>query len=82
MIPRSLLRGQPIAFDQVLVGDVIDTYDPIKGDQSRFHRRLNQVVKSAPSQGVLGGCDIYTDYDMICRHLGLWIQLRRRGGHR
>lgn len=72
MIPRGLLPGTPIAFDDVQEGDVIDTYSPDKGERSRFHKRLNQTVLEAFS------CDLHTDYDMICRNLGLWIQLRRR----
>lgn len=71
MIPRGLLPGTPIAFDDVRPGDVIDTYAP-KYELSRFHRRMGQTVKSA------FWCDLYTDYDMICRNLGLWIQLRHR----
>ena len=74
MLPRGLLPGTPIDFDDVEVGDVIDTYDPIKEGKSRFHRRFLQTVI-----GETGfSCDINTDYDMICVHLGLLIQLRRR----
>lgn len=73
MIPRGLLRGTPIAFDDVQEGDIIDTWDPAKQERSRFHRRLNQrVIRAGES------CDIDTDYDMLCEHLGLWIQLIHR----
>ena len=73
MIPRGLLKGTPIEFSKVRAGDIIDTYSPDKEDRSRFHRRFGQRVLR------LGmGCDIDTDYDMICKHLGLWIQLRHR----
>lgn len=73
MIPRGLLRGEPIEFDDVEEGDIIDTWAPTKQERSRFHRRLNQRVTSAG-----WGCDINTDYDMICQHLELWIQLIHR----
>ena len=72
MIPRGLLPGTPIRFSDVKVGDVIDTYNPVNGERSRFHRRKGQAVLSRYS------CDITTDYDMICGNLGLWIQLRHR----
>ena len=72
MIPRGLLPGTPIAFDDVQEGDVIDTYSPDMEERSRFHKRMGQTVKST------FWCDINTDYDMICRNLGLWIQLRHR----
>lgn len=71
MIPRGLLRGTPIEFDDVQEGDIIDTWDPTKQERSRFHRRINQRVTQAEGYS----CDINTDYDMICEHLGLWIQL-------
>lgn len=71
MIPIRLLRGTPISFEDVQAGDVIDTYSPDMGERSRFHCRKGQVVTQAPG----GGCDLYTDYDMICRNLGLHIQL-------
>lgn len=72
MIPRGLLPGIPIRFDDVKEGDVIDTYDPKGSERNRFHKRKGQVVIST------FWCDINTDYDMICRNLGLWIQLRHR----
>lgn len=75
MIPRGLLAGTPIKFGDVQVGDIIDTYSPDNEERSRFHRRFGQ---RATSGGRLAGCDIHTDYDMICKHLGLWIQLRHR----
>lgn len=75
MIPRGLLRGTPIRFDDVQVGDTIDTYSPDKEGRSRFHRRFGQKVTGA---GGGYSCDLDTDYDMICRHLGLWIQLIHR----
>lgn len=74
MIPRGLLPGTPIKFDDVQEGDVIDTYDPEGSTRNRFHKRMNQTVRK---DGVFW-CDLYTDYDMICRNLGLWIQLRHR----
>ncbi|MGQ3384510.1 hypothetical protein [Glutamicibacter sp. TV12E] len=74
MIPRGLLPGTPIAFDDVQEDDVIDSYSPDREERSRFHKRMNQTVQR---NGVYS-CDLYTDYDMICRHLGLWIQLRHR----
>lgn len=74
MIPRGLLPGTPIAFDDVQEGDVIDTYSPDMEHRSRFHKRMNQTVQ----QNGVYSCDLYTDYDMICRNLGLWIQLRHR----
>lgn len=73
MIPRGLLPGTPIAFDDVQVGDVIDTYDPEMEERSRYHRRFGQTVTSAGYS-----CDFQTDYDMVCQHFGLWIQLRHR----
>lgn len=73
MLPRGLLPGTPIEFDDVQVGDVIDTYDPIKEGRSRFHRRFLQTVTGSGFS-----CDIDTDYDMFCVNMGLMIQLRRR----
>lgn len=72
MIPRGLLPGTPIEFDDVQEGDIIDTYSPDREERSRFHKRMGQTVQST------FWCDINTDYDMICRNLGLWIQLRAR----
>lgn len=72
MIPRGLLPGTPIRFDDVQEGDVIDTYSPDMEHHSRFHKRTGQTVTST------FWCDINTDYDMICRNLRLWIQLRHR----
>lgn len=74
MIPRGLLPGAPIDFHDLQPGDVIDTYSPDRQEESRFHRRLGQTVLG--SNGFR--CDIDTDYDMICVHFGLWIQLRFR----
>lgn len=75
MIPRGILPGTPIKFDDVRDGDVIDTYSPDMEERSRFHRRFGQRVLRGGS-GI--GCDFHTDYDMICKRLGLWIQLRHR----
>lgn len=72
MIPQGLLPGRPIDFDDVQIGDVIDTYDPITLHRSRFHKRMHQTVTGKR------GCDVFTDYDMLCRNLGLWVQLRHR----
>lgn len=74
MIPRGLLAGTPIDFNDVRIGDVIDTYSPDREHESRFHERMGQTVTGIRTDG----CDFYTDYDMICKHLGLWIQLRHR----
>lgn len=73
MIPRGLRLGTPIAMSDLKIGDVIDTFDPGSGSASRFHNRRGQTVISTK-----GSCDIYTDYDMICQHLGLQIQLVSR----
>lgn len=73
MIPQGLLPGVPIDFHRLRIGDVIDTYDP-ESSESRFHRRFNQTVINFDGLP----CDIHTDYDMVCRHLGLTIQLRHR----
>lgn len=72
-MPRGLLPGTPIDFDDIQEGDVIDTYSPVKGERSRFHKRMGQKVLAGGTT-----CDINTDYDMICVHLGLWIQLVSR----
>lgn len=77
MIPRGLLAGIPIAFEDVRNGDVIDTYNFQRGELSRFHRRKNQTVEQGAEKS---SCDFYTDYDMICRNLGLDIQLIHRPG--
>lgn len=73
MIPRGLLQGTPIEFSKVRVGDIIDTYSPDIEEASRFHKRMGQRVLNVGLS-----CDIETDYAMICKHLGLWIQLRHR----
>lgn len=75
MIPRGLLPGRPIVFNEIRPGDVIDTYSPTGNPNSRFHRRRGQIVVRHESEG---SCDIYTDYDLICKHVGLWIQLIHR----
>lgn len=74
MIPVGLLRGTPIDITEVREGDVIDTYNPYREELSRFHHRKGQTVTDVGG----GTCDIYTDYDMICRNLDLLIQLVHR----
>ncbi|GAA2037924.1 hypothetical protein GCM10009720_17980 [Yaniella flava] len=83
MIPRGLLHGKPVRFEDVRIGDVIDTYHPVMEHSSRFHRRMGQIVTSVgpvktPSGTINYRCDLHTDYDMICLHFDLWIQLRHR----